>query len=70
MLMPDQAPVRLCCGERHVGVICPDGKVMCCLCFERFPREQLNVRDGHRENVCVPCAEQEDEELAKRNPKP
>lgn len=53
------APVRLCCGQRHYGAQCPDGKVMCCLCFGRFPVEELNVTDGSPEDVCVTCAANE-----------
>jgi len=53
------APVRLCCGQRHRGVQCPDGLVMCCVCFDRFQVHLLN-RDvaGTLENVCKGCAEQ------------
>ena len=55
-----EPPVRLCCGQRHSTVTCPDGLTMCCLCFERFPREQLHtLEDGCWEDVCVACAEQE-----------
>lgn len=51
-------PLKLCCGQRHLGVVCPDGKVMCCICFERVSTENLNVLpDGKREDVCRPCAE-------------
>ena len=54
------APVRLCCGKRHLGPVCPDGKVMCCLCFERFDQGQLNVAaNGQKEDVCKKCAELE-----------
>ena len=54
------APVRLCCGQRHFGVECPDGMVMCCLCFERVSQDKLNVAaDGRKENVCKKCAEEE-----------
>lgn len=59
--MTDQnvAPVRLCCGQRHYGVQCPDGLVMCCLCFSRFPVEQLHVdpSDGRRVDVCIGCSD-------------
>ncbi len=52
------APVRICCGQRHVGPQCPDGKVMCCLCFSRFAVEDLHVLPtAEREDVCKPCAE-------------
>ena len=50
-------PVRLCCGQRHWGVLCPDGKVMCCICFSRFPESGLFVNsEGRREDICVSCA--------------
>jgi hypothetical protein len=52
-----QPPVRLCCGQRHEGAVCPDGLVMCCLCFSRFAAEDLHVTaDGGREDVCNGCA--------------
>jgi len=56
------APVRLCCGERHAGVVCPDGKVMCCLCFERVSQSGLNRSraTGFLEDVCRSCAAKED----------
>ena len=52
------APVRLCCGQRHIGVECPDdGSVQCCLCFKRFAPDELHVTDdGTREDVCNGCA--------------
>ncbi len=53
-------PVRLCCGQRHNGPQCPDGKVMCCLCFDRFDLASLNVlADGTYEDVCKACAARE-----------
>ena len=60
------APVRLCCGQRHFGVICPDGKVMCCLCFRSVSQDKLNVIDGVKENVCKECAEKK---LARKSPR-
>jgi len=54
---PDEAPVRLCCGLRHYGAQCPDGLVMCCLCFSRFPLGELYVdTDGVPVDVCQGCA--------------
>lgn len=54
-------PVKLCCGKRqseHNGVVCPDGLVMCALCFERVEPEKLYVDgDGVRWDVCKPCNE-------------
>lgn len=52
----DEAPVRLCCGQRHYGVLCPDGKVMCCLCFGRFDVSELSETvDGDKQDVCSAC---------------
>lgn len=63
-------PTRLCCGKKHYGVQCPDGKVMCCLCFSRFEVKDLNVtEDGRPEDVCVQCALEEAEMVAKINEK-
>lgn len=54
------APVRLCCGQRHWGAVCPDGKVMCCICFERVSQDNLNVlANGKKEDVCKSCAQKE-----------
>lgn len=52
-----EAPVRPCCNQRHYGVQCPDGLVMCCLCFDRFPVDQLSVDpdDGKPWDVCIDC---------------
>ena len=49
------APVRLCCGQRHYGVLCPDGLVMCCICFSRFPVDGLVEVPGGHEDVCLDC---------------
>ena len=55
-----EAPVRLCCGLRHWGCVCPDGRSMCCLCFKLCEENELNTReDGSLENVCIACAELE-----------
>lgn len=55
---PPFVPWRACCGQRHLGPLCPDNKVMCCLCFDRFDVEELALAsDGSgREDVCKPCA--------------
>ena len=51
-----ELPVRLCCGQRHAGPVCPDGKVMCTLCFERVEQDGLYVdNDGVRWDVCKEC---------------
>lgn len=49
-------PYRVCCGQQHVGPQCPDGLVMCCLCFDRFPINELNAIGDEVEDVCKPCA--------------
>lgn len=55
-LSPDPAPVRLCCGQRHHGAVCPDGRVMCCICFERFPLDLLaEDEEGGLTDVCKGC---------------
>lgn len=49
-------PVRLCCMTEHEGVVCPDGKVMCEFCFERFTLDELFMDGlGVRWDVCKPC---------------
>lgn len=56
-------PFRLCCGQQHLGPECPDGKVMCCLCFDRVSKEELHKdKDGCLENVCLKCAKREQEQ--------
>lgn len=57
--MTNPPPIRVCCGERHFGVVCRDQKVMCCLCFSRFAIEDLNVTANGPEDVCKSCAEGE-----------
>lgn len=60
-------PVRLCCGQRHMTAQCPDGLVMCCICFSRFPLTGLNkTKDGY-EDVCLRCAESERKQVEFRD---
>lgn len=55
-------PVRSCCGQRHLGAECPDGLVMCALCFDRVPKDRLYLLpNGAREDVCVDCAANEEQ---------
>ena len=49
------APVRLCCLQRHFGPVCPDGLVMCALCFDRVLQDDLAVEDGATMDVCRSC---------------
>lgn len=57
MVTLNEAPVRLCCGQRHYGVVCPDGMVMCCLCFFRFKVEDLAIEEDTPIDICKPCYE-------------
>ncbi len=54
-------PVRVCCGHRHAGSVCPDGKVFCCICFNRVEQDKLAVdpKDGKMWDVCQKCDEKE-----------
>ena len=53
-------PVRPCCGQRHRGVTCPDGTVLCCLCFSRVTKDQLERgADGTLRDICHDCDEHE-----------
>lgn len=65
--MPPEAPVRLCCGQRHWTVSCPDGLTMCCLCFSRFPVEKLWTDEEGTWDVCIPC-ESANQEYRKAHP--
>ena len=36
----------------------------CCICFKSLTLDECNVRDdGQKEDVCVPCAKREKEQL-------
>lgn len=52
-----EPPIRLCCFQRHWGPVCPDGLVMCCLCYFRFAIKDLAVdkKDGKPIDICKPC---------------
>ena len=61
------APTRVCCGKKHFGCVCPDNKVMCCLCWERFNQSDLNeLKNGRKEDVCKPCGESERKKMESR----
>lgn len=59
-----EPPVRLCCGKRHFGVVCPDGSVQCCVCLERFALDELSQVEDDFVNVCIACKAREDAEGA------
>jgi hypothetical protein len=53
-----KGPFRLCCGKQHHGSVCPDGKVMCCMCFDVVPQDKLHkLPNGKLEDVCQECAD-------------
>jgi hypothetical protein len=59
-MTPEFIPRRLCCGQAHWGVVCPDGKVMCCICFHRFSQDELHAdSDGVKWDICKSCKEDE-----------
>lgn len=64
-------PIKLCCfrpRSEHAGPQCPDGLVMCCLCFGRVGIDMLAVEDdGMKVDVCKPCRAAEDAELERRD---
>lgn len=45
-------PTRLCCGQKHLGDVCPDGTIMCGICFGKFTAEQWDNECG----CCKECA--------------
>ncbi len=61
LFLPVFPPVRVCCGQRHSGPVCPDGRVMCAICFEKFNQDQLAVdsKDGKLRNICRECDKRE-----------
>ena len=66
--LPSDPPYRLCCGQQHYSAQCPDGKVMCGLCYNRFDTSDLWVDDdGIWVDVCKVC-EIADKQVPKRNP--
>lgn len=50
-------PFRSCCGKQHAGHVCPDGLIMCHLCFERFLPEHIDMSGYYP--ACVFCREEE-----------
>lgn len=58
-----QTPVRLCCGRAHWGPVCPDGMVMCTICFGRWTTDELYIdAAGVTWDLCKGCGEQVGEE--------
>ena len=58
----DEPPTRLCCGQKHWETQCTDGKVMCCLCFNRFEVSELSTNEkGITVDVCKECDKHEKE---------
>lgn len=62
-----EAPIRNCCLQRHYGVVCPDGLVLCQLCYERFDQAELYVDpEGCKWDMCRRCGEHEEEARASK----
>ena len=61
-------PIRLCCGQQHWSVDCPDGLVMCCYCFDLWSPSYLWVdpTDGKKVDICRPCKETEEKVMRER----
>lgn len=55
-------PTRLCCGQKHLGDLCPDGTTMCCSCFEKVTLDNFDMEEG----VCKSCVEM-DKKMALRD---
>ena len=54
-------------AHRHGFMRPAPGVVRCCLCFEAFPVQDLAVDEsGDTIDVCVPCLEAEQAEIARR----
>jgi hypothetical protein len=49
------APTRSCCGRPHSGAVCPDGLVMCCICFERVTKHSLASDGFSLIDMCRSC---------------
>jgi len=61
-----EPPFRLCCGQQHWGPVCPDGRIMCQLCFERKYKHDLYVDDNQITwDICAQCHAQEVEMIQK-----
>ena len=54
------APFRICCGKQHWGAVCPNGTVMCCMCFYNVTQDKLHVLpNGMKEDCCQECYNKE-----------
>ena len=57
--MLSDPPVRLCCGQAHWGVVCPDDTVMCCICWARVPVDCVwRDSNGNGWDMCEKCGEE------------
>jgi hypothetical protein len=44
-----------------------DGRVMCCICFDYFTREELQeIEPGVVTDVCIPCWEEDHKAFLRR----
>lgn len=54
-----EPPYRLCCGKPHWGPVCPDGLVMCQLCYDRVKQGDLHRDEEGTWDICQKCHEAE-----------
>ena len=53
---PRDTLTQLCCSLRHWGPVCPDGLVMCCICYGRYLPDELHVdATGVTWDMCEGC---------------
>lgn len=45
--------------QRHWDLPCPDGTVMCCLCFDKFEQDQLYEDEDGKWDMCRECGEED-----------
>ena len=45
-----------------------DGRILCCMCFDYFPREELQeIEPGMVTDVCIPCWEEDQKAVARKH---
>jgi hypothetical protein len=60
MILTSETIPPKCCDTPHYGMTCADGLTRCCLCYERYPLDDLFVDAmGVVWDYCKECAERE-----------
>ena len=59
---------RWCSNGGHVDITrLTDERIMCCLCFGYFPREELQeIEPGIVTDVCIPCWEEDQKAVLRK----